>query len=384
MASVLTSAALIALFSLAYASAFNNGNHAALQAIQKSSGLPAIGYIILDNGKVKDIQAAGLRRTNGTANVSVDDKWHIGSCGKVMTATVLARLIEQGYISWNTTLSEVFSNVSTGLSGATVRQLLTHTSGLPRDFPVFTFLRRTTDLDVARNDRKKFVADALRNPPQNASGTVFQYSNVGYTVAGRLAEKVTGRAWHVLLREQLFGPLGINGWGIGSPGIGNPDSQPWGHIINNGSSFLFGFEPTSNTSWTPVKPGRLADFPPFMAPAGTLHISMREWARFAHAHLLGGSSGLLRQSTFDELHRPELQGYAAGWNVSSSFMSVNNTRVWSHAGSNAMNVAVASLFPEWNQAILMVTNAVDFPRAKMVEDGLSKVFKKIIAPQLGR
>lgn len=370
MAIFFVSLALLVLGPIACFSASPGGNYAAVQIIQKSSGLPAIGYLILDSGKVKNIQAAGLRRTNGTAEVTVGDKWHIGSCAKAMTAAVLARLVERGVISWNTTLSAVFSKVHPELAGATVRQLLTHTAGLPRDFPLSTLQTRETNLYLVQKRRTRLVTAALRNAPLTAPGASYQYSNLGYTVAGHVAEKVTGRPWHVLLREELFGPLGINAWGLGSAGIGNLDAQPWGHTY-------------SNEKWIPIKPGPFADNPLFMAPAGTLHMPLRDWARFIRAHLLGGESGLLQQATFDELRRPDLNNYAPGWTVDRSFQSVKNTTVWWHAGSNTVNLAVAAIFPEWDQAVLLVTNGVDRPQGAKVQAGLKKVFEDVILPQLG-
>lgn len=364
------SAVFIALCFLAPANASQSDNHAALQAIQKASGLPAIGYLVLDSGKVKDIQAAGLRQANGTTPVSVNDKWHIGGCAQAMTATVLARLIEKGTISWNTTLSDAMGWVSPELARVTVRQLLTHTSGLPRDFPMSTIRVRPRNMKLAQMLRDRFVSDALLQAPERRPGTTTQYSNLGYTVAGNVAESVSGRRWDVLLREELFDPLGIKDWGLGSPGIDDPDRQPWGHFRINGS-------------WRPVKPGPGADFPLFLGPAGIFHVSLPDWARFIQAHLLGGKSGLLHPSTFRELHRPELNKYSAGWIVSRELEMVKNTTVWWHIGYNSRNFAAAAVFPDWNQAVLIVTNAFDCPKGDLLRNPLRRVVKELIVPQLG-
>lgn len=199
---------------------------------------------------------------------------------------------------------------------------------------------------------------------------------------------MSGRACHVLLREELFDPLGINDWGLGSPGIDNPDSQPWGHTKSNGlqsASFMpyFAIFTYFTRSWMPIKPGPFADNPLLMAPAGTLHMPLRDWARFVQAHILGGKSGLLRQATFDELHRPEMESYAAGWSVTTSIGTMNNTTVWVQSGSNTMNHAVVVVLPDRDQAIMDVTNGFDQPRGDAVQAGVKRVFDEIIEPQLG-
>lgn len=370
MASFKTSAVLIALCLLASASASKSDNHAALQAIVKESGLPAIGYLVLDAGEVKDIQAAGLRQLNGTTPVSVDDKWHIGGCAQAMTATVLARLIEKKTLSWNATLSTAIGNVSPGFARVTVRQLLTHTSGLPLEFPKIDMLSRQRNLAEAQLLRYIIVRNALSRAPERRPGTTSAFSNIGYTVAGRVAENVTGRPWDVLLREELFDPLGIKNWGLGSPGIDNPGEQPWGHIKKRGK-------------WIPIAPGMCADFPLFLAPASGLHISLRDWARFVRAHLLGGKSGLLQQKTFDELHRTELSDRAAGWKVGRRLGIVKNTTVWWQVGSNLRSFAGLALFPEWDQAVLVVTNGFDCSNYDLLKRSLLKVWREILVPQLG-
>ena len=183
--------------------------------------------------------AAGVRKRGTAEPITFDDRFHLGSCGKAMTATLVAMLVEEGKLNWTTTLGELFADTVKPMHPAwekvTLRQVLAHPSGLPFDpdglVRVFNLFRAPyatlrsglelmpsprSRLATLPQQRLEIVRQALSRPPGIPPGTKYWYSNVGYILAGAVLEHLTGRAWEDLMRERLFQPLGISTGEFGS------------------------------------------------------------------------------------------------------------------------------------------------------------------------
>ena len=72
----------------------------------------------------------------------------------------------------------------------------------------------------------------LSKAPRSRPGSTYAYSNVGYALAGLMAEQVTGESWEMLMRQRLFEPLGMDSAGFGTPGGAGRVDQPWGHHLS--------------------------------------------------------------------------------------------------------------------------------------------------------
>ena len=182
----------------------------------------------------------------------------------------------------------------------------------------------------------------LSKPPLSRPGTAYAYSNVGYVMAGLMAEEVAGQPWEELMQQRLFDPLGMRSAGFGPPGqsSGERANQPWGHREIQGR-----LEPV----WL--------DNAPCMGPAGTVHASVPDWGKFAALHLRGaeGKGRLLKPATFRTLHTPPPgSDYACGWTVGERFWA--GGRTLSHNGSNTYWYASIWLFPGLDVATLVATN----------------------------
>src|SRR5947209_901422 len=107
-----------------------------LENIRQKHNLPALAAAVVVDGKIVVTNAVGFRKNGGAEKVTVDDKFHLGSVTKSMTATVAAMLVEQGRISWTTTIGEAFPELRSAIHpdylSVTLEQLLSeeHTSEL--------------------------------------------------------------------------------------------------------------------------------------------------------------------------------------------------------------------------------------------------------------
>ena len=308
-----------------------------LETVRAELGVPALGALVGDSRGVRAFASVGVRRAGTEDPIRPDDPFHIGSCTKAMTATVAARLVEQGKLRWETTLAEAFPQLKQAIHSdyhtVTLRQLLYHRAGLPEDRtpdPAL-FLRLRSLEGEMRRQRLEATKWVLERTPAATPDTHFAYSNFGYMVAGAMLEQVAQRSWEQLLQEHLFKPLRMRAAGFGPP------KQVAGH---NGK---------------PPQP-RQFDNPPVLGPAGRVHCSLRDWAAFAQLHLRGArgeKTTLLRPESFAALHAdPYRQGYAMGWGV----RQMDTKRILLHAGSNTLWFAVMQLEPERDRFYLCAAN----------------------------
>ncbi len=325
-----------------------------LEPICDHHHLPALAAAIVHGNDVIALGAVGVRKLGDPTPVTVDDPWHIGSDTKAMTATVLAILVEQGKLRWDTTPAEVFPELRDRMDPnyrtVSLEQLLWHRAGTPTDLDAGGLWRRLLRREgTPTEQRRVLVEGVLTQPPVAPPMTKFIYSNAGYAIAGAMAERVTGEAWEALMQRLLFAPLGMTSAGFGAPGKAGAVEAPYGHAKR-----LFTLQP--------IEPGPDADNPPAIAPAGTVHVSLRDWAKFVALHLRGAHDRLtpeqarvLSAATIRRLQTPPPgANYAAGWGVAERDWG---GQVLTHSGSNTMWFAVVWLAPERDFAVLVTTNA---------------------------
>jgi CubicO group peptidase (beta-lactamase class C family) len=320
-----------------------------LETIRVKHGFPALAAAVLVDGEIVATNAVGFRKHGGTETVTVNDKFHIGSVTKSMTATVAAMLVEQGKISWTTTIGESFpdskDHIHPEYRDVTLEQLLAHRGGAPGSAPRDLWAKAWERKGTPREQRLDFVRGILARKPETKPGARKVYSNQGYAIVGAMLEQAEGGAWEELMREMLFEPLEMRSAGFGAPAAPGAVDQPWGHRKRR----LSGIEP--------VAPGPQADNPPSIGPAGTVHCSLPDLAKYVALHLAGqrGESDLLQGETFKKLHAPVGgDDYALGWVVLERGWA--GGRALMHNGSNTMFYIVVWMAPERNRAVIVATN----------------------------
>ncbi len=340
----------------------------ALDRVRLQRGVPGLAAAAMIGGQLAESAAAGVRKAGSPEPVALEDRWHIGSCTKSMTATLAALLVEEGKLRWDTTVGEVFPEMRGAMQGAwpavTLQQLLAHRSGAPENPPPALWAEAWKQQGSATEQRLAFVRGLLGQAPASEPGTHFAYSNQGYAVAGAMIERTTGRAWEALLRERLFSPLQMSASGFGAPGTAGKVDQPWGHT-ENGQALVA------------QAPGPQADNPPAIGPAGTVHCSIADLARYAGWHAQEGRGGraLLNAASFERLHRAVSgQTYALGWETLDRPWA--GGRTLTHSGSNTMWHAVMWVAPEKNAAFVAATNAAGDDAARACDDAVSLLVQR--------
>ncbi len=340
---------------------------AVLEPLRARYGLPALAAAVLDERSVIARGAVGRRDADDPTPVGLDDRWHLGSCTKAMTATLFARLVERGAIRWEATLAEAFPDLAATMDPAyravTMEQVMQHRAGLPGEIPSAIWSRLWAPGDVVAQ-RRDFAAAMLTRAPSSPPGTRYEYANAGYMIVGAALERVTGRPWEELVRAEVFAPLAMTSCGFGAPATPGEVDQPWGHRAADG-----GVEP--------VEPGPGADNPPALGPAGTVHCALSDWGRFAQAHLRGArgeATGYLTAESFARMHTPPAGGdYALGWGVV--------TRPWAggtaltHQGSNTTFLATVWIAVPRGRALLVATNVAGDGASQATEATLGALIR---------
>jgi CubicO group peptidase (beta-lactamase class C family) len=321
-----------------------------LEPIRQKYDLPALAAAIVTSKGLLASGAVGVRKYGTNSPVTVNDQFHLGSDTKAMTATMLATLVEEGKLSWTTTIEQVFpelvAKMNPGYRQVTLEQLLAHRAGFTEEsWPKGNSLADMYDLPGSpRQQRAAYVGMVLHEPPVNQPGSKFLYSNRSYAVAGAMAERAGNDSWESLIEKRLFDPLDMPSCGFGAMGIAAKVDQPWQHTL-------------LLTMHRPVAPSPRADNAPVIGPAGTVHCSVIDWGKFITAHLQGeqGLAGILKPESFKRLHTPPFDGdYGFGWMVVDRPWA--GGRALTHAGSNTMNFAIVWMAPAKDFAVLVMTN----------------------------
>ena len=315
-----------------------------LDEIRGRFDLPALAGFAMKGGEIIAIEAVGVRARGEEVLVTIDDRWHLGSCGKAMSATVLDQLVVRGDLGWDTTIGEVFGDLGEVLPAwhdVPLRRLVQHRSGQREDRMEHLIAMRTmadgTPLSVQRLELVRLV---LAEPPVESDGSKMRYSNFGYAIAAAMAERRTGRDWESLCRELLFDPLEMSGADFGAPGTMESIDQPRGH--RNG---------------VPLPPSRFADNPPAISAAGTIHATMTDWSKFLAAHLdaARGEPGPFDAERLQALQRSPAGGdYASGWMVLRRGWAPGP--ILTHNGTNTLWFAVVWMSPARDWVMAAITN----------------------------
>ncbi|MEO0326066.1 MAG: serine hydrolase domain-containing protein [Myxococcota bacterium] len=248
---------------------------ALLAPLREARSLPALAAAVVDaHDGLLALGAVGQRRSGGSEAVTRADRWHLGSDTKALTATLAARLIEDGTLSWDTTLATGFPTLAERMHpdfrDVTLVELLTHRAGLTGNLPAERpeLWGRLWEAREPLSDERLWVAEQLLTAaPAVTPRSEVRYANAGYIIAGALLEQATGESWEALMEARLFTPLGMASCGFGPAATVGRVDAPWGHRAGE-----------------PVPPGPAADNPPALGPAGTVHCSLADWAKFIALH----------------------------------------------------------------------------------------------------
>ena len=324
-----------------------------LEPIRQEYKLPAIGAAIVDSNGLVAEGVVGVRKLGTQVPVQLNDLWSIGSCTKAMTATLVAKLVEDGKLKWDTTIGDVFPELAKDFNpdfrDITILQLLSHHAGLERDlfddeklppgvFETYNLLDRIIeiygeecDLTQSVNDqRRDILLDFSQKELQSIPGEEFHYSNIDYIIIGSIIDKITGKSFEEAMQEMILKPLNMNNTFFESKNKSSSILQPYPHEYTG-------------------RPLNIS-LPPFYASGGIMYCSISDWAKFIIDQLRGeeGKKALLKPEFYKKLHEEVGGKSALGWKVIENALT--------HTGTDTLNYADVVIYKDDKFAILVVTN----------------------------
>jgi CubicO group peptidase (beta-lactamase class C family) len=312
------------------------------------NGIPGIALAVVHDQEMVWSKAYGLRDLETTAPLTPTTPFRIGSVSKIFTSTAIMQLRDRGelrldepvstYLPWFT-----LQNDFPGEPEITVRNLLTHTAGLPREgaFPYWT----THDFPTREELQSAVPGQSAVFPPY----TTYKYSNLGMALLGEVIMAVSGEEYSAYIQKNIFDPLGMSASTV-FPSAEKRAEMATPYMIKqpDGSRDIHAYYDTRA-----------------MAPAAEIVSTVEDMARFAALHLHDSSASdmesVLRSSTTREMQRPHwvYPSWNGGRGLGFGISRRDGKTIVSHGGWIGGNRSHLLLIPSEKIAVLAMTNADD-------------------------
>ena len=230
-----------------------------VQAEVERQHIPGLSIAVLSGDRVVLSRGYGLANVELHVPASDSTVYQSGSMGKQFTAALVEMLVDNHRIRLDDSIVRWFPEGAAVWQGITVRHLLTHTSGVA-EYTDSAFDYRK---DYTEDELVKFAA---ARPLDFRPGERWSYSNTGYLLLGALIHRVSGRFYGDLLRDSVFGPLGMRASRVISEADIVPNRAA-GYRLENGA--------LKNQEWVAPTLNTTAD--------GALYFTVRDLARWAIA-----------------------------------------------------------------------------------------------------
>ncbi|MBC7880513.1 MAG: beta-lactamase family protein [Anaerolineae bacterium] len=303
-------------------------------AQMKSQHIPGLSMAVIKNGQIVKAKGYGLANVELNVPVSPQTIFQSGSVGKQFTATAVMMLVEQGKLSLDDKISQYFENSPPSWKNITVRNLLTHTSGI-KDYEekgelAINLTRDYTDEELTA----KAMAASLDFPP----GEQWKYSNTGYVLLGILVKKVSGQFYGDLLRDRVFKPLDMKT----TRNISDVDIIP-----NRSSGYTLSSSVLKNQEYVSPSLNRTAD--------GSLYFTVFDLAKWDAALY---TEKLLKKESFKQIWTPvtlnsgKTYPYGFGWFLDTK----NGHRLIQHSGGWQGFTTHISRYVDDKLTVVVLTN----------------------------
>lgn len=151
---------------------------------------------IIKNGKLLMAKGYGLANIENNISASKETVYKIGSVSKQMVATAIMLLVQEGKLKLTDSLPKFFREAPASWNKITVRHLLNHTSGLPRDSPVLDNMKKQPDSILIKGSYKSKL---LFEP-----GTNWKYCNLGYFMLADIIRQLSGETFEEFMQKEIF------------------------------------------------------------------------------------------------------------------------------------------------------------------------------------
>ncbi|MFL5527515.1 MAG: serine hydrolase domain-containing protein [Gemmatimonadaceae bacterium] len=330
--------------------------------------IPGLSLAVVQDGKVVKSKAYGLANMELNVRATPGTVYQIQSITKSFVACGIMLLVEDGKIGLDDKITKYLSELPQAWSDVTVRQMLTHTSGIPSfvqdqggGAAIVAFAQKT-------DSSEQIIRWAAARPLKFAPGEGRKYSSTGYHLLGMIIEKVSGKPWGQFLKDRIFTPLGMTSTRVYSQ---------FDIIPNRAAGYNhFGDVPVNGLIFTPAI---------MESAAGGLVSTVEDMAKWEIALEQGK---ILKASTLAQMAMPiklkndsivqESDGtrYGLGWDLPTW----QGHRVMAHGGDHVTGfTAIFARFIDDKVAVIVLTNLMPFD-IRAVTIGVAGFYVPGLAP----
>jgi CubicO group peptidase (beta-lactamase class C family) len=294
---------------------------------------PGASVVVVRHGQVVAQRNYGLADVEVGIPITDRTNFRLASLTKQFTATAILLLAKDGKIRLDERAASILPDLPPSARDVTIRQLLTHTSGLwaYEDFVPESQTRQVHDRDVPSLIAR---ADSTYFPP----GSAFRYSNTGYALLALIVERRSGVPFGRFLHDRIFAPLGMDGTVAYEEGISTIPRRAYGY-----SRTSAGFRRTDQSSTSAV----LGD--------GGIYTSIHDllaWNRALDEHLLIDAAMQSRAWTPATLTNGTATDYGFGWFVDRDDFG---TKLWHNGETRGFTNGIVK-YPERGITVIVLTN----------------------------
>jgi CubicO group peptidase (beta-lactamase class C family) len=317
-----------------------------VEEVLKDWQVPGVGIGIVKDGEVILAKGYGYRDVDGKKKVDENTLFAIGSSSKAFTAASVAMAVDDGLIDFDEPVKTYLPNLKMydeyTTENITVRDMLSHRSGLPRHDLVWY------GSDKSRKDL--FNALEYLEPTAKLRNT-WQYQNLMYMTAGYLVGQKSGKTWEEYVQERIFEPLGMNASNFSVNDSQKSDNYALGYKINSD-------EKVEKMDFRNIDA---------IGPAGSINSNANDMCKWMLLHLNGGKVGeteLISTNNFKEMHYPQMvmpsgksedvyyTTYGLGWML-TSYRGHPRSQ---HGGNIDGFSANVGFLPDDNIGVVVLTN----------------------------
>jgi CubicO group peptidase (beta-lactamase class C family) len=314
------------------------------QQIKEAKNIPSISVAIAKNGEIIWEESFGFSDVEKSIKATPNTMYHLGSLGKVYTATAIMILKERGFINLDKPANEYLGDAKLyafegNADDATVRRILNHTSGLPYFW---------THLYEEELDQRPIWDEVISQYGKIVSppGDRFIYSNLGFGILGHIIERLSGKPYHEFMRNEVFEPLGLNRTMI-DPG------RPYNEIYLAQKYAPEGRAPYSDH---------------ICKGGGTVFASAHDLVRFGMFHLKNHAEDMqpiLSDQSIDDMQNSKSANtpYGIGWHSFNKF----RYKIVLHGGHVLGSISSLRLIPSENIAVAVVSNGEEADTPKICD-----------------
>jgi len=318
--------------------------------------IPGLSLAVILDGVTVKVKGYGLSNIENKIPVNPETIFQSGSIGKQFTATAILQLKKEGKLKLDDKISKYFVGTPATWQNITIRNLLTHTSGIP-DIP-----EDSTGIHLQNNyTEQDLLRLAMKLPLDFKTGEKWAYSNTGYILLGILIHQITGKFYGEILQEKIFAPLSMETIRI----INEPDV-----IMNRSSGYELKNGEWKNQSWVAPSLNTTAD--------GSLYLTILDlvkWDAAITKEKILNHEDLQSMVTPVRLNNDSLHPYGFSWFLNP----VNGHKAFMHSGSwQGFNNYIAR-FPDDKLTIIVLTNL-----NPSSPDLIAKDIATIYIPELSR